>query len=53
MLLEEAKDSYGEDIVVAMKNDSVDDINKYLADLSQWVSAWCNQSAWNDDSMHD
>lgn len=51
-LLEEAKDSYQEDIVIAMRSDSIDDINKNVADLTDWVASWCNQSVQND-SMRD
>ncbi|XP_021863916.2 adenylate kinase isoenzyme 6 homolog [Spinacia oleracea] len=52
MLLEEAKESYQEDIVVAMKSDSIDDINKNVSDLTDWVASWCNNSA-QSDNMRD
>lgn len=52
VLLEEAKDSYPEDIVVAMRSDSIDNINKNVADLTDWVENWCNQSV-PRDRMHD
>ncbi|KAA8544006.1 hypothetical protein F0562_021817 [Nyssa sinensis] len=44
MLLEEAKDSYPEDIVVALRSDSVDDINRNVATLTDWVRSWCPKS---------
>ncbi|KAL4592201.1 hypothetical protein LXL04_005188 [Taraxacum kok-saghyz] len=40
VLLEEAKDSYKEEIVVAMKSDSVDDMNSNVATISEWVRSW-------------
>ncbi|KAL2904532.1 Adenylate kinase isoenzyme 6-like protein [Bienertia sinuspersici] len=51
VLFERLKIVYREDIVVAMKNDSIDDINKNVADLSEWVSSWvqinqCIMIAW-------
>ncbi|THF98968.1 hypothetical protein TEA_021810 [Camellia sinensis var. sinensis] len=36
VLLEEAKDSYPEDIVVPLKSDNVDDINRNIATLTDW-----------------
>ncbi|KAL8142421.1 hypothetical protein V2J09_015453 [Rumex salicifolius] len=38
VLLEEAKSSYPEDIVVAMKSDSIDDITSNIACLTEWIS---------------
>lgn len=40
VLLEEAKDSYKEEIVVAMKSDSVDDMNRNVATITEWVRTW-------------
>ncbi|KAI3791950.1 hypothetical protein L2E82_05816 [Cichorium intybus] len=40
VLLEEAKDSYQEEIVVAMKSDSVDDMNRNVAAITEWVRSW-------------
>lgn len=40
VLLEEAKDSYPEDIVVALKSDAIDDINNNLSSLGDWVRNW-------------
>lgn len=40
VLLEEAKDSYQDEIVVAMKSDSVDDMNRNVAAITEWVRSW-------------
>ncbi|XP_010676535.3 adenylate kinase isoenzyme 6 homolog isoform X1 [Beta vulgaris subsp. vulgaris] len=54
ILLDEANDSYEEDIVVALRSDSIDDIDKNVADLTGWVTSWCNQSVQSDsNSMRD
>ncbi|PHT87940.1 hypothetical protein T459_10046 [Capsicum annuum] len=39
-LQEEAKESYPEDIVVALGSDSVEDISKNVEMLSNWISSW-------------
>ncbi|CAI9289454.1 unnamed protein product [Lactuca saligna] len=44
VLLEEAKDSYKEEIVVAMKSDSVDDMNRNVATITEWVRTWSSTS---------
>ncbi|XP_010269094.1 PREDICTED: adenylate kinase isoenzyme 6 homolog isoform X2 [Nelumbo nucifera] len=40
VLLEEAKESYQEDIVVAMQSNCVDDISNNVATLTDWVRSW-------------
>ncbi|XP_078427587.1 P-loop containing nucleoside triphosphate hydrolases superfamily protein [Wolffia australiana] len=40
MMLMEARGSYREDIVVAMKSDSVDDISRNVSTLRSWVNQW-------------
>uniref|UniRef100_A0A2P2NAQ2 Adenylate kinase isoenzyme 6 homolog n=1 Tax=Rhizophora mucronata TaxID=61149 RepID=A0A2P2NAQ2_RHIMU len=40
VLLEEAKDSYREDIVLASRSDSIDDITRNVATLTEWVRNW-------------
>ncbi|KAL8496744.1 hypothetical protein ACS0TY_020425 [Phlomoides rotata] len=37
VLLEEAKESYKEDIVVALRSDCIDDINNNVSTLTDWV----------------
>ncbi|KAF2300526.1 hypothetical protein GH714_013946 [Hevea brasiliensis] len=37
VLLEEAKESYAEDIVVALRSDSIDDIIRNASNLTDWV----------------
>lgn len=39
-LLEEAKESYPEDIVRPLKSDSIEDISANLASLTDWVRRW-------------
>ncbi|KAL6506325.1 Adenylate kinase isoenzyme 6 [Orobanche gracilis] len=40
VLLEEAKESYSEDIVVALRSDSIDDIDRNISTLTDWVRSW-------------
>ena len=40
VLLEEAKESYPEDRVIAMKSDTIEDINRNVATLTDWVRNW-------------
>lgn len=40
VLLEEAKESYPEDRVVALRSDTVEDINVNIATLTEWVGNW-------------
>ncbi|KAJ9188893.1 hypothetical protein P3X46_000248 [Hevea brasiliensis] len=40
VLLEEAKESYAEDIVVALRSDSIDDIIRNASNLTDWVRGW-------------
>uniref|UniRef100_A0A7N2R9M4 Uncharacterized protein n=1 Tax=Quercus lobata TaxID=97700 RepID=A0A7N2R9M4_QUELO len=36
----EAKESYPEDIVVALKSDTIEDITRNVASLTDWVGSW-------------
>ncbi|XP_028758062.1 adenylate kinase isoenzyme 6 homolog [Neltuma alba] len=40
VLLEEAKESYPEDRVIALRSDTVEDINRNIATLTEWVTNW-------------
>lgn len=40
MLLEEAKESYSENIVMALKSDNIDDITRNVTTLTDWIRAW-------------
>lgn len=40
VLLEEAKESYSEETVVAMRSDTVEDIDHNVAALGDWVRQW-------------
>lgn len=44
VLLEEAKQSYPEDIVVAMKSDTIEDISRNVATLTDLVRNWSSLS---------
>ncbi|KAK7276597.1 hypothetical protein RIF29_17740 [Crotalaria pallida] len=47
VLLEEAKESYPEDIVVALKSDTIEDISRNVATLTDWVRNWHPTSSQN------
>lgn len=40
VLLEEAKESYPEDIVLALKSNTIEDITANVATLTDWVRNW-------------
>ena len=40
VLLEEAKESYSEEKVIAMKSDNIEDISRNVATLTDWVRNW-------------
>nr|POE92449.1 adenylate kinase isoenzyme 6 like [Quercus suber] len=40
VLLQEAKESYPKDIVVALKSDTIEDITRNVASLTDWVGSW-------------
>lgn len=40
VLLEEAKESYREDIVLALKSDTIEDIGRNVTNLTEWVRQW-------------
>lgn len=40
VLLEEAKESYSEEIVMALKSDNIEDITRNVTTLSDWVRTW-------------
>ncbi|VFQ74639.1 unnamed protein product [Cuscuta campestris] len=44
MLLEEAKESYREEIVVALKSNSVEDMSHNVETLTDWVHSWSTTS---------
>ncbi|CAB4263794.1 unnamed protein product [Prunus armeniaca] len=39
-LLEEAKESYAQDIVLPLKSDSIQDISTNLSTLTEWIRRW-------------
>lgn len=43
VLLEEAKESYAEDKVVALKSDTIEDISRNVATLTDWIRNWSIQ----------
>ncbi|KAK3028157.1 hypothetical protein RJ639_038681 [Escallonia herrerae] len=40
MLLEEARESYSQDILMALKSDTIDDMSKNVAVLTDWSESW-------------
>ncbi|XP_072956985.1 adenylate kinase isoenzyme 6 homolog [Typha angustifolia] len=40
MLLEEARESYAEDVVVALRSDNVEDISRNVSMMTEWVNNW-------------
>lgn len=40
VLLEEAKASYPEDIVIALQSDTVEDISRNVTKLTEWFNNW-------------
>ncbi|KAJ4841205.1 Adenylate kinase isoenzyme 6 [Turnera subulata] len=40
VLLEEAKENYPEDIVVALRSDSIEDMSRNVATLTEWLRNW-------------
>lgn len=40
ILLEEAKENYEENIVVAVRSDTVEDVARNVETLSNWVKNW-------------
>ncbi|XP_052184405.1 adenylate kinase isoenzyme 6 homolog isoform X1 [Diospyros lotus] len=40
VLLEEAKNSYSEDIVVPLRSDTIDDMDRNVATLTDWARNW-------------
>ena len=39
-MLEEAKESYPEDIVIALKSDNIEDITRNVATITDWIRSW-------------
>ncbi|KAL9271231.1 Adenylate kinase isoenzyme 6-like protein [Drosera capensis] len=50
ILLEEAKESYPHDMVVAMRSDTIDDITRNVEVLKDWVNGWSSGPP-TDDNM--
>ncbi|CAL0318444.1 unnamed protein product [Lupinus luteus] len=44
VILEEAKESYPEDRVVALKSDTIEDMSRNITTLTDWVSNWHSAS---------
>ena len=43
VLLDEARESYAEEIVVELKSESPEDIESNLDRIEQWIMAWREQ----------
>ncbi|XP_047049330.1 adenylate kinase isoenzyme 6 homolog [Lolium rigidum] len=44
VLLEEARDSYKEDLVMPLRSDNVEDISRNVGTLTDWINNWRPQS---------
>ncbi|KAK8491493.1 hypothetical protein V6N13_046090 [Hibiscus sabdariffa] len=40
VLLEEAKESYPEDIVISLKSDNIEDITRNVSTITDWIRSW-------------
>lgn len=40
VLLEEAKESYREDVVLALRSDTTEDIERNVTELTEWMRQW-------------
>uniref|UniRef100_A0A0A9HAQ4 Adenylate kinase isoenzyme, putative n=1 Tax=Arundo donax TaxID=35708 RepID=A0A0A9HAQ4_ARUDO len=40
VLLEEARESYKEDIVMPLRSDNVEDISRNVGTLTEWINNW-------------
>lgn len=40
VLLQEARESYPEDIVVALKSETIEDITRNVTSLTDWARSW-------------
>lgn len=45
VLLDEARESYKEEIVVELKSESTEDVEGNLERIEQWVESWKNDNA--------
>lgn len=50
VVLEEAKDSYSADIVVALESNTAEDSNGNLTRITQWINNWRNAPEVSDNS---
>jgi len=51
VLLQEARDSYDEEIVVELRGDKIDDVDSNVERITMWVENWKKDRAANED--HD
>jgi adenylate kinase len=40
VILEEAREAYAEEIVVALQSESTDDLESNVSRIMQWIEAW-------------
>lgn len=40
VVLEEAREAYAEEIVVALKSENTDDLESNVSRIVQWIEAW-------------
>ena len=49
VVLDEARESYAEEIVVELKSESTEDLESNVERLVEWVRAWRRNHGFNDD----
>jgi len=50
VLLQEARDSYDEEIVVELRGDKIDDVDSNVERITTWVENWKKDNAADDGS---
>lgn len=53
VLLDEARESYDEEIVVELQSDSLDDIDLNVERIQQWIEQWKEDRAEVEDEAKD
>lgn len=48
-ILEDARESYVQEIIVELKSESTEDLESNVERLAQWVRTWRSDRGFNDD----
>lgn len=46
VLLEEARESYSKDIIMALRSDTIEDVSRNVDLLKEWVANWSRRDQW-------